>query len=188
MKHFIYKSILAVSCIYLYSGYANAACTLNPNLNNKLANVPAAVYNVQYDDNTPRDLGSLSASFSSTSQWVASDSSSCATSYLTGSFINSWSPNANKVALSNISGIGISVTTAGIGAFNASWDKNNANYNILTTNWSITVKKTRFGNTRWHIKSRKCCKANRNLPCTNKCDLDSNNFKYAYQCYSYQCT
>ncbi|AWS49698.1 MULTISPECIES: fimbrial protein [Providencia] len=141
MKNFIYKSILPVSCIYLYSGYANAACTLNPNLNNKLANIPAAVYNVQYDDNTPRDLGSLSANFSSTSQWVASDSSSCATSYLTGSFINSWSPNANKVALSNISGIGISVTTAGIGAFNATWDKNNANYNILTTHWSITVKK-----------------------------------------------
>ena len=102
MKNFIYKSILAMSFIYLYSGYANAACTLNPNLNNKFANVPTAVYNIQYDDITPRDLGSLRADFSSTSQWVASDSSSCATSYLTGSFINSWSPNANKVALSNI--------------------------------------------------------------------------------------
>ncbi len=34
MKNFIYKSILAVSCIYLYSGYANAACVQNPTWSN----------------------------------------------------------------------------------------------------------------------------------------------------------
>lgn len=139
MRRLIYRPILIIT--FLYSGYVTAACTLNPNLNNKIANIPNKVYNIQYDDTGTLNLESFNVSFSSSSQWVTSDSSSCATSYLTGSFINSWTPNSNKIALSNISGIGITVSTAGIGNFNAVWDQNNQNYNILTTHWTVTIKK-----------------------------------------------
>ncbi|HEC8327914.1 TPA: fimbrial protein [Providencia rettgeri] len=146
MKNLIYKSIFAVSCIYLYSGYANAACTQNPNFNNIQVNIPSATYNIQYDDLTSRNLGQFSIRYLSGSTKTYLDGTTCGTSYLRGNFINNWVPT-NQIAPSNIPGIGLSVQAASIGDFNAVWgpsipDPTRNPWEIHNVFWIVTIKKT----------------------------------------------
>ncbi|MDR2225459.1 MULTISPECIES: fimbrial protein [Providencia] len=145
MNKLIYHSILAVGCMYLYSGYAEAGCTQNPNFNNIQVNIPSATYNIQYDDLSSRDLGQLDVRYlSGASSYTYLDGSTCGTSYLRGNFINNWVPT-NKIAPSNIPGIGLSVQTAAIGDFDQVWGPSNPTKNpweIFSTSWIITIKKT----------------------------------------------
>ncbi|WP_369309576.1 fimbrial protein [Providencia rettgeri] len=146
MKKLIYQSILAAGCVYLYSGYANAACTQNPNFRNIQVNVPSATYNIQYDDTTARDLGSFDVRYlSAASTNTYGENTSCGNSYLYGSFVNSWTPN-NYIAPSNIPGIGITVATGGLGGnFNRQLGPQPAGrlgWIVYDTIWHITIKKT----------------------------------------------
>lgn len=146
MRKLLYQSILAASCVYLYSGYASAACTQNPNFRNIQANVPSATYNLQYDDTAARDLGSFNVRYlSASSTNTYGENTSCGNSYLQGNFINSWTPN-NYIAPSNIPGIGITVATGGIGGdFNRQFGPQGSGqlgWIIYDTVWHITIKKT----------------------------------------------
>ncbi len=60
MKNLIYRTILSVSCIYLYSGYANAACVQNPTWRNIQKTIPNETINIQYDDTRSYQLKSIS--------------------------------------------------------------------------------------------------------------------------------
>ncbi|WP_273839018.1 fimbrial protein [Providencia rettgeri] len=148
MRKLIYQSILAASCVYFYSGYVSAACIQNPSFNNIQVNVPPATYNIQYDDMTARELGSLSVRYLSgttTNTYSGSENGVCGTSYLYGDFINSWVPN-NGIAPSNIPGIGISVQTAAIGGNFNRWfgpsSPGSQSWRIADTVWYIKIQKT----------------------------------------------
>ncbi|MGX4743130.1 fimbrial protein [Providencia rettgeri] len=147
MKNLFYKSTFIFISLFLYSSYTNAACIQNPRFNNIQVNVPKVTYNIQYDDMTTRQLGSLSVRYlpAPSTLSYSEGNGECGASYLHGNFINNWVPS-NGVAPSNIPGIGISVQTAGLGGdFNrvlgpASYPK--SSWNVYSTVWDIKIHKT----------------------------------------------
>ncbi|SPY76168.1 fimbrial protein [Providencia rustigianii] len=143
MKKLIIKSVLVVGCLYL--GHASAGCIQNQGFSNIQVNVPSRTYNIQYDDLGQRDLETISIRYLNGSNTYANENGECGTSYLKGNYINSWAPNSAKIAPSNISGIGLVVTTAAIGNFNVTYGPNATDalyWKIYETVWHITIKKT----------------------------------------------
>ncbi|HHR5901563.1 TPA: fimbrial protein [Providencia alcalifaciens] len=151
MRKLIIKSIFAVGC--LYSGFVSAACIQNPSFNNIQVNVPSRTFNIQYDDLGQRDLDTISLRYLYGGNTYANGASACGTSYLKGNYVNSWTPNSAKIAPSNISGIGIAVSTAAIGTFNTSFGPSNNSWGITDTIWYITIKKTGQVTTQGSIRS-----------------------------------
>ncbi|WP_323086214.1 fimbrial protein [Providencia alcalifaciens] len=142
MKKIVFS--LLITC----SGYSYSACIQNPGFNNIQAFVPARTFTVQYDDTSVRDLGSINITYlsaASTTTYSASNGE-CGNAYLNGTFVNNWSPNASNIAPSNISGVGITVATGGIGGnFNRRFGPPSAGtlgWVIYDTKWHITFKKT----------------------------------------------
>ncbi|OAT50771.1 Type-1A pilin [Providencia heimbachae] len=146
MKKSIYN--LATIIGILYSINVKAACIQNPSFNNIQVNVPTRTYNVQYDDVSSRDLGSIEITYlSATSTKTYSNADGvCGSSYLNGNFINSWTPNTNNIAPTNISGVGITVATGAVGGnYNRRWGPSaggTLSWIISDTTWHITIKKT----------------------------------------------
>lgn len=143
MKKLIIKSILILG--YLYSGYLSAACIQNSSFNNIQINVPSRTYNIQYDDLGQRDLETISIRYLNGANTYANQDGECGTSYLKGNYMNGWAPNSAQIAPSNISGIGLVVTTAAIGNFNATFGPGTPGkmpWQIFDTVWFITIKKT----------------------------------------------
>ncbi|MEQ4655431.1 fimbrial protein [Providencia rettgeri] len=145
MKNLFYKSTFIFISLFLYSSYTNAACIQNPKFNNIQVNVPKVTYNIQYDDMTTRQLGSLSVRYlpAPSTHSYSGENGKCGASYLHGNFINNWVPS-NGVAPSNIPGIGISVQTAGLGGdFNrVLGPAPDLAWNVYSTVWDIKIHKT----------------------------------------------
>ena len=143
-KRYLY-TLLSLATLSLYSSYTLAACVQNPSAKNIYTTVPGKTFNIQYDDSTSKDLDTLSVVWSSAPVNTLNTGSTtdCGNTTLRGEFVNSWVPNANKVAPSNIPGIGIKVTTAAFSPFNSSVGPTpNGTWWIPTTTWSVTIVKT----------------------------------------------
>ncbi|WP_375083856.1 fimbrial protein [Providencia sp. SKLX074055] len=157
MRKLIFQSILAASCVYLYSGYATAACTQNPNLNNIRANVATQTpINVMFDNlSTNETLRTITIPFSTPGvNTFAPNATGCGTSYLRGTYLAGWSPNANKIAPTNIDGIGIRVATVAIGDLNTVFGPTTTGgWALMTNNWYISVVKTKQVTQSGYIKS-----------------------------------
>lgn len=156
MRKLIYQSIFAVGSVYLYSGYASAACIQNPSFNNITVNVPSRTFTLQYDDTGQRDLETIFIRYLNGANTYSGSNGSCGTSYLRNTYLNSWTPNAAKIAPSNIPGIGIAVSTAAIGSANATFGPPGSGkmaWYITDTVWYITIKKTGQVTTSTSIRS-----------------------------------
>ncbi|HFF1654772.1 TPA: fimbrial protein [Providencia rettgeri] len=153
MRKLIYQSIFAASCVYLYSGYASAACIQNPSFNNIQVNIPNRTYIIQYDDSTVRNLETITLNFAPsgiTTYLPGGNNGECGAAYLYGRYDSKWPP-VNGIAASNISGIGITVSNSNLA--------NGANFNMnhgpvgaglmgfrfsspYDPKWVVTFKKT----------------------------------------------
>ncbi|MEY0232486.1 fimbrial protein [Providencia manganoxydans] len=157
MKKLTVKLTAMVGCLFAYSEYTIAACVQNSSFNNLQSNIPSRVFTIQYDDTTVRNLDTLTVSYSSsTLNTYAPNSGECGPSYLRGNYVNGWTPDANKVAATNIPGIGIVVQTASIGNFNSSFGPAGAgqhSWQVYTTSWTIVIKKTGVVTTTGSLKS-----------------------------------
>lgn len=157
MRKLIYQSIFAVGCVYLYSGYASAACTQNPNLMNVRANVPTQTpINIMYDNlSTNENLRMITIPFSTLGvNTFAPNAGDCGTSYLRGTYLTGWSPNSNKIAPTNIDGIGIKVATVGIGDLNTVFGPTTlGGWALMSNNWFLTLVKTKQVTQSGYIKS-----------------------------------
>ncbi|MGJ3354852.1 fimbrial protein [Providencia sp. Je.9.19] len=145
MKNSIYKLAVAIGYMLLYSEHAISACIQSPSFNNVQAYVPARTFTLQYDDTGQRDLETISIRYLNDGKTYSNNDGDCGYSYLIGNYVNSWVPNASKVAPTNIAGIGISVSTAAIGSFNSTFGPSNPGsyaWGISDTVWHITIKKT----------------------------------------------
>ncbi len=138
-KHYLY-TLLSLATLSLYSSYTLAACVQNPSMMNIQSNVTAAKYYIQYDDKSVKTLGTITVRWTNDYTKPFTPGSECGTNKLYGNIVNGWRPNANKVAATNIPGIGIKVATAGIGDFNAIWHE--AVGAIGSGNWTVTIMKT----------------------------------------------
>lgn len=146
MKKLTVKLTAMLGCLFAYSEYTIAACVQNSDFNNLQSNIPSRVFTIQYDDTTVRNLDTLTVSYSSsTLNTYAPNSGECGPSYLRGNYVNGWTPDANSVAATNIPGIGVTIQTAGIGNFNASFGPSSSGVNswqVFATTWTIVIKKT----------------------------------------------
>ncbi|WP_311751363.1 fimbrial protein [Proteus columbae] len=145
MKNIIIKPLL-VSGILFYSTYSTAACIQNPNYKNVMVDVPNRVFNIQYDDLTTRTLDTITLSYrpSNITTYSGNDGD-CGNAVLNGDFINGWIPNSNKIAATNIPGIGIRVKMTNIGYINLKYTGSNSSGNII-------VKKFRIVNPAWTVE------------------------------------
>ncbi|MBP6121594.1 fimbrial protein [Providencia heimbachae] len=145
MKKLIYN--LSAIIGLLYSINVEAACIQNSNFKNIQINVPARTYNIQYDDVSSRDLGTITIPYGggSSLNTYAGNDGTCGYSYLKGRYLNGWVPNANGVTPSNIPGISISVKTGGPQWFNTSYGPSSTDkqsWVVTDTQWQIQIKKT----------------------------------------------
>lgn len=156
MRKLIFQSIFAVGCVYLYSGYASAACIQNPSFNNITVNVPSRTFTLQYDDTGQRDLETISIRYLNGANTYSGGDGNCGAAYLRNTYFSNWVPNTAKIAPSNIPGIGIAVSTAAIGSANATFGPlgaGNMGWYIADTVWYITIKKTGQVTTSTSIRS-----------------------------------
>lgn len=143
MKKLIYKLTAITGCLFLYSGYSDAACIQNPNFNNIQSNLPARTYTIQYDDSSVKDLETITVSYASGSLTSHSTgNNTCGSATLRGDYLNGWIPDTNKIAKTNISGIGITIQSAGIGNFNSSFGPSANSWEVKSTSWIVVIKKT----------------------------------------------
>lgn len=143
MKKLIYKLTVITGCLFLYSGYSDAACIQNPSFNNLQSNLPARTYTIQYDDSSVKDLDTITVYYGSGSLTSHSTgNSTCGSSTLRGNYLNGWIPDTNKIAKTNISGIGITIQTALIGDFNTSYGPSLNSWRINDMYWTVVIKKT----------------------------------------------
>ncbi|WP_040691720.1 fimbrial protein [Providencia burhodogranariea] len=143
MNKIIYKLAAITGCLFLYSGYINAACVQNPSFNNIQSSLPSRTYTIQYDDVSVKNLDTITVSYGPGSLTSHSTgNSTCGSSYLRGDYLNGWIPDTNKIAKTNISGIGITIQTAGIGDFNTSFGPAANSWTVNGTNWTVVIKKT----------------------------------------------
>ncbi|WP_100160104.1 fimbrial protein [Proteus columbae] len=144
MKNIIIKPLL-VSGILIYSTYSTAACIQNPNYNNVMVDVPNRVFNIQYDDLTTRTLDTITLNYRPANiTSYSGNNGECGNAVIHGNFINGWVPNSNKIAATNIPGIGIKVKMNNIGYINAQFSKNNDKYKYIINNptWTVEIIKT----------------------------------------------
>lgn len=144
MENIIIK-LLLLSGILIYSTYSAAACIQNPNYKNVMVDVPNRVFNIQYDDLTTRTLATIPLSYlpNDTTSY-SGNNGECGNSVITGRFINGWTPNSNKIATTNIPGIGIKVKMNNIGYININFSRVNDKYKYIINNptWVVEIIKT----------------------------------------------
>ena len=112
MRKLIFQSIFAVGCMYLYSGYASAACTQNPT-NRMAAYIPNNTLNIQYDNTWTNNYviatHSIAAFPGLANYNFANANAQLCGGYQDLYYVNSWNGNASKIAPTAIPGIGIRV-------------------------------------------------------------------------------
>ena len=144
MKNIIIKPLL-VSGMLIYSTYSTAACIQNPNYNNVMVDVPNRVFNIQYDDLTTRTLATITLNYRPANiTSYSGNNGECGNAVIHGNFINGWVPNSNKIAETNIPGIGIKVRMNNMGYINTQFSRNNDKdkYIINNPTWTVEIIKT----------------------------------------------
>lgn len=144
MKDTIIKSLL-LSGFLFYSTYSVAACIQNPNFNNIIVNVPNREFNIQYDDTTTRTLAELKITYKQNFiNTFSGKDGKCGNSVISGDYINGWVTNSNKIAATNIPGIGIRVKMTEIGYINTTFSRfaDNLKYEIRNPYWTVEIIKT----------------------------------------------
>lgn len=150
MKNIIIKSLL-VSGVLIYSAYSTAACIQNPNYNNVMVDVPNRVFNIQYDDLTTRTLATFTLNYRPANITSFKENSGrCGdNAFIKGDFINGWTPNSNKIATTNIPGIGIKVKMNNMGYINLKYTGDNypsnaikSKFIIINPTWTVEIIKT----------------------------------------------
>ncbi|WP_440590197.1 fimbrial protein [Providencia huaxiensis] len=141
MKNFIYRTILSVSCIYLYSGYANAACVQNPTWRNIQKTIPNETINIQYDDTRSYQLKSISLPiYTGTYNPTNGVGQDCGGNQV-GIYL---APVSNGMAVSGINGIGVK---ARINSFGSN--------TFFPVNGPYTATTWTFSNPAWDIRIEK---------------------------------
>ena len=112
MKNRIYRTILVIGTLFLYSHYSLAECAQNPQ-NNLRSTASGKTITVQYDNisaiGTVLDTQYVQA-FSSNYNFadVATGKIACG-GYQDLYYVNGWAANASKIAATGIAGIGIRI-------------------------------------------------------------------------------
>ena len=147
MNHLMGKRLFLLGTIFFFSADAFAACIQNPNLKNIQARIPNKTYSIQYDDIGTRVLDEFQINYANGPiATFSGNDGRCGNASITANYTNGWLPNANKIAQTNIAGIGIQVKFAGIGALNTSYlnpkDPSGNSYRLLTPYWTVKIIKT----------------------------------------------
>lgn len=150
MKNIIIKPLL-VSGILIYSTYSTAACIQNPNYNNVMVDVPNRVFNIQHDDFTTRTLATITLNYrpANITSFKGNSGECGRNAFIKGDFINGWVPNSNKIAATNIPGIGIKVKMNNMGYINLKFTDSNYSSNVIlekfkivNPTWTVEIIKT----------------------------------------------
>lgn len=155
MKKSLINIILLILSGVGYSEIARGACTQNPQLQGLRVNVPAKSINIQYDDissNVVLYTANIPFGISGTETHLI-NAKDCGQSYLRGNYLSGWSVNANKIAPTNIDGIGVRISAAGIGQFNTIFGPSTTGWRIDNNQWVFEVIKTKQVITSGYIKS-----------------------------------
>ncbi|WP_193016397.1 fimbrial protein [Proteus sp. FME41] len=147
MRHISTKAIFLLGGVLFYSTYAFSACIQNPNLKNIRANIPNKVYTLQYDDMRTGLLEQFTVSYrTGPITTYSGNDGECGNAIVSASYTNGWIPNANKIAQTNIPGIGIQVYFNKIGALNTTWSEEGTGitnkYRFLEPSWTVRIIKT----------------------------------------------
>ncbi|MBG3013544.1 fimbrial protein [Proteus vulgaris] len=147
MRHVSTKSIFLLSGVLFYSTYTFSACIQNPNLKNIRVDIPNKIYSIQYDDMGTRVLDEFRINYKNGPiNTFSGKDGDCGYATISGSYINGWVPNANKIVQTNIPGIGIQVKLHELGLLNLTHN-NMANpsanhYTIINPYWTVKILKT----------------------------------------------
>lgn len=147
MKKLIVSSVLAVGC--LYTGYVNAICVQNPALNNIITTVTPRTFNLFYDDNSVRDLSVFEHRYASGSPYaITTNPGTCGYMNWQYAYANSWKPDANYIANTNIPGIGVKIKhdrfylNNGNEPFYIPHNNTHRRMRVDTPMWTVTFIKT----------------------------------------------
>ncbi len=135
MNHLMGKRLfIRYNLLFLLTSFA--ACIQNPNLKNIQARIPNKTYSIQYDDIGTRVLDEFQINYANGPITTFQVTMAVWNASITANYTNGWLPNANKIAQTNIAGIGIQVKFAGIGALNTTYltpkDPSGNSYRLLT--------------------------------------------------------
>lgn len=150
MKQKFYQLTISIGCLFLYSGYINAACNQNPSFRNIIKTTPGETIYIQYDDDSSREIYRKTILMGSGANSTTSNGSECGTSIMYGQYMNGWKSGNDGYANTNIPGVSTLVSIPAAEIANAfSWSKslpyNNGHQAWIANNgltWLITLKKT----------------------------------------------
>lgn len=139
MNHLMGKRLFLLGTIFFFSADVFAACIQNPNLKNIQARIPNKTYSIQYDDIGTRVLDEFQINYANGPITTFSGNDGrCGNASITANYTNGWLPNANKIAQTNIAGIGIQVKFAGIGALNTTYfEPKGPKWQFLSTSYPL---------------------------------------------------
>ncbi|MTC69577.1 fimbrial protein [Providencia sp. wls1914] len=146
MKKLQINIILLIFGVIGYSEIARGACTQNPQLQGLRVSIPAKTINIQYDNmSNNEDLYISSIPFGvSGAETHLPNGRDCGNSYFYGRYLSGWNVNnTTKIAPTNIDGIGIIVSAAGIGTFDTSYGPSTTGWKILHNQWGVRFVKTK---------------------------------------------
>ncbi|MDM3869663.1 fimbrial protein, partial [Proteus faecis] len=109
--------------------------------------IPNKIYSIQYDDMGTRVLDEFRINYKNGPiNTFSGKDGDCGYATISGSYINGWVPNANKIVQTNIPGIGIQVKLHELGLLNLTHN-NMANpsanhYTIINPYWTVKILKT----------------------------------------------
>ncbi|MCX2589179.1 fimbrial protein [Proteus penneri] len=150
MENIIIKPLL-LGGILIYSAYSTAACIQNPNYNNVIVDVPNRVFNIQHDDLTTRTLATITLNYrpANITSFKGNSGECGRNAFIKGDFINGWIPNSNRIAATNIPGIGIKVKMNNMGYINLKYTGANQpsnaiieKFQIINPAWTVEIIKT----------------------------------------------
>lgn len=150
MKNRIYRTILVIGALLLYSHYSLAECVQNPQ-NNLRSTASGKTITVQYDNisaiGTVLDTQYVQA-FSSNYNFADSATGRVACGgYQDLYYVNGWSANASKIASTGIAGIGIRINYSTFGSnsyipITSSNAGSGASWVMPPSGWNIQIVKT----------------------------------------------
>lgn len=147
MRKLIVNSVLAVGC--LYTGHATAVCEQNPVLNNIKTTVTPHTFNIAYDDNNIRTLSVFEHRYATGSPYATTTNpATCGNMSWKYAYANSWTPNADYIANTNIPGISVKIMhdrfdlNRGSNIFYPPYDNTHSVLRIASPMWTVTFIKT----------------------------------------------
>lgn len=135
--------------LFFFTIKAHSACTQNPALIDIKRDVPSRTYTLQYDDKSVKTLETIVIPYAEENITTLAKGTTCthpATLY--SNFLNGWVPGTDKVAPSNIPGIGIKIETTAIGFLNTSYQGNSnsselkGEFMLKSPSWKVSIIKT----------------------------------------------